>query len=577
MDSAIERKQVVAQLAAVGLTRPGLIAERLAERGITGRGGRAFSARTIQRDLAESAPLEDGKGIVKEIIGRATGANDFWYSNRFVYTVDRTRSDYRFWDRLRNGVARGYELVGALCQPACDILATYVFGDAPTYVLTGDELDEDQQKHTEADLARFIERNHALLLQALSEEYALGDQWILINPNGSLTIPSPDTVTPKFDPSDPKKLVQVEIRTSDLGIIVTDTYRADGRTLKIQRGGNIQTLEFVNPIGRLPVVQWSNSRRSNELFGRAIYEALLPVFQHFDDLLMKQLAGAKVMQNPIPVVEGLENITDTIANNSTQEPLQYRDPFSNLVTAPQVVFDTNGIWYLGKGANAKMLGPQVGFSGDARDTLHQLFQLMLNHIGIPEILWGATVEVTRSTAEIQMPPFIRRINARRVLVDGVGAADENSMETQGGMFEVIDIYLRMRHLVDPDILIAPTQGLWPTVSETEDAVRLQKIIYARGQQMVDKVEGLQLLNLVTDATASVERADEEAALNPQPTDDFMQQLNSAAHTNMQPDNGAPDEPNVKPESLPPLPDGGRRARQPKTGKPVGETTRERIA
>jgi len=59
-------------------------------------------------------------------------------------------------------------------------------------------------------------------------------------PDGSLTIPVTDTVS---RPSRSDRLPQAgrgAIRTSDLGIIVWDTYRADQRTLKIQRASDIQ-------------------------------------------------------------------------------------------------------------------------------------------------------------------------------------------------------------------------------------------------------------------------------------------------------------------------------------------------
>lgn len=568
------RQARISEYVARGQQDPTVIAGLLASEGIVNpRTQQPYAASTIRR------------AVVQEIIGRGTGANNFWYSSRFVYTVDRTRHDYRFWDLFRNGLAQGYELVGALANRITGLLSVYVAGDAPSYLVDATDADEERRKYTDGALARFITRNHAALLAMLASYYGLGDQWIIVNADGSLTIPSPDTVTPLYDPTDYRRLVEVQIRTSDLGIIVWDTYRADQRTVKIQRGSDIQLLTYVNPTGRLPVVQFSNQRRENELFGRPIYDACLPHFGEYNTLFRKQLGGSNVMGNPIPVLEGMENISDTIAANATPEPLQYTDPFGRLVTAPQVAFDMNGLLFVGKGGSAKFLAPPVGFTKDIRDTLHDLWTLVLNQAGIPEILVGNVVPSTRDIAEVQVAPFVRLINALRVLIDGQGT-DEDGAEPLGGMFQVVDLFLRMRHLVDPQILVAPTKSQWVTVSETEDVVRLNKVIYARGQAMVDKVEGLGLLNLVTDPNASVERgtaeADAEAEkLAAQQQDvlgriDHETALNGAAHQNMTPgENGADSSKSaaVDKRMLPPLPGGGRRAKQPQTGKPVGEVRR----
>lgn len=587
------RAELPALIHAAPDATPRDLAGMLAERGVHGSDGRAFSARTVRRDLAylrehpvaemtaAGAPSALDKAqheVIREIIGRSTGANNFWYSNRFIYSVDRTRTDYRFWDLFRNGLALGYELVGALGLPITEILADYIIGDAPTYVVNGEDLDEDKRKYTNAALMRFVRRNLPLFLLALIDLFGLGDQWIIMNPDGSISLPSPDTVTPRYDPTDHRKLVEVTIRTSDLGIIVYDTYRADSRTIKIQRGSDIQYLRYDNLIGRLPVVQWSNGRRANDLYGHPIYEALLPIFSHYDDLLQKLLSGVKVSGNPIPVMEGMDNLTDTIAANAAPTDLQYRED-GVLVTSPQVNIDTNGMWFVGKGGTAKFLAPQVGFTKDMWDSLHSLFVLMLIHVGIPEVLTGGVVESTRATAEVQLPPFERRINARRKLLDGVGADEESGEQARGGMLELVDLYLRMRAVTDPKILVAPVESMWPSVSETADNVRLQKIIFSKGQGLLDDIETLQLQNLVTNPQASVERAQAEIAARP-PVDGLMQRvgneqsiLNQTAHQDMNPESRVP-QTKVNDKTLPPLPGGGRRARQPQSGKPVGETVQE---
>ena len=549
--------------------QPRLLAERLASEGILNPAtGSAYSASTVRRD------------VIAEIIGRSTGANNFWYSNRFVYTVDRTRHDYRFWDLFRNGLATGYELVGALANRITQLLAIYILSDAPSYLIDAPQADEAARAYTDGVLARFVTRNHALLLSMLDNYFGLGDQWVIVNPDGSLTLPSPDTVTPIYDPTDYRRLVEVQVRTSDLGIIVWDTYRADGRTVKIQRGSDVQTLVYDNPIGRLPVVQFSCLRRGNELFGRPIYDALLPHFGEYNVLFRKQLGGANVMGNPIPVLEGMENLADTIAANATQEPLQYTDPFGQLVTAPQVAFDMNGLLFVGKGGSAKFMTPPVGFSKDIRDVLYQLFVLMLHHTGLPEVLWGSAVDSTRASAEMQMPPFVRLINAMRVILDGRGADEDGMVAPLGGFFELIDLFLRMRHLTDPEVLVAPVKSMWSSVSNEDDKTRLQAVIYGKGQNLLTDVETLRQLDLVSDPDTMVKDAQAEAQDKAEADQaefmtrvaDEQRALNQAAHQQVDPEKTAPDTsaPKVEGDTLPPLPAGGRRAKMP-DGTRVGET------
>ena len=517
------------------------MAERLSAR-------RASRQRALvqQRTMREA----DRTLVVKELIGRDASTSPFFGMG--YPTVDRYRTDYLFWDKLRNCKAEGYELAGLFCRPITQILAAYIFGKAPTYSLTETPEDEDDPiAYTNGLLKKFVTRYQSVLLTLIEDLHGLGDQFVIVNPDGSLAVPSPDAVQIEYERWNPRKMEKVIITTRDRGVTITETYSADFREIRTREGAVERVERYDNLIGRLPVVHFANNRRANELYGRPEYEAMLPLFSWYDDLLIKGLTGSRVLGNPIPVMEGMENLQETIQANQGPDEM-FTGVDGSIDTRETVNFDTNGIIFVGKGGKFEFKGPARGFTEDIRAMLRAMFELIIDHVRIPELIYGAALGGNRASAETQLAPFVRFIDAKRAQIDGRGKDTDLEAEAEGGMYELVDLFLRTKRLTDPRVVVDDVKASWPLIDLADENVKLQKIIYAHGTGMVDRTEGLDLLDLVTNPPLSVAKAQEEKEHDQMMQEDYMTSLNRAAKQDMSVDTGA-----MLKKSAPPDPDGGR--------------------
>ena len=135
---------------------------------------------------------------VSELIGRYVLGNaqtTLYKSRSYVRTTDETRPDYEFWDKLRRCKAKGYTLAGLFCKRIENIFATWVLGQGVEITLAegGEEGNEDDPRNvTDQEIAGFLKENAGTLLDVFRDKLGLGDQWIIVNADGSLSIPSPE-------------------------------------------------------------------------------------------------------------------------------------------------------------------------------------------------------------------------------------------------------------------------------------------------------------------------------------------------------------------------------------------------
>lgn len=444
---------------------------------------------------------------VKEIVGRVAATVAGLY-NRAIVTLDRTRTDYKFWDNLRRGKARGYELGGLFAQPVTEIIASWVIGEGFTAALNTEE-ENERVDYTNDVLSRFLRGEMARLNLLYEDGMALGDQYVIVNADNSLSIPSPEQVDQVEDDLGNKIGFKVTTKLEKATLI--DEYRLDGRTLTIKRAGQSDEVQqYTNLIGRLPVIHFANDKGNNETNGRPIYERLLRLFRRYDDLLEKGLDGVELMGNPIPVFEGLENIDETIEANATQETETYFDAEGNVESRPVIRFDRLAALFVGKGGSFDFKSPATGFTEDMKNVLKLLFLLMLDSTRIPEFVWGGAVASSKASAEAQMPPFVMFIEGRRAKLEGIGADDVLGREAQGGMLELIDVWLRTRRLTDPQIVVAPVSITWPELIAEDETVKLARLDFAKRNNLITDETALTQLDLVDDPAAEVEAAQEEA-------------------------------------------------------------------
>lgn len=501
------------------------------------RTGKPYSSRTIYADLAET-------------IGVWSYVKPNWQA-RVLLNIDSVAKDVVFWDSLRRGLAPGFEVSGpSFCLPATQTITSYVYGKGITAHLmetavnaadarqrvneaaiseaNGKPLqnkrnavkssltalpkakpnpnNDDRVAWTNLQIQNMLKRNQAFLLAATVDLYCLGNQYIVINPDCTFSIASPETVTVEYSASDYRRPLRVIITTKTQTAKVQDTYTDTQRTVTIQyydaRGTQVH--EYENLIGRIPIVHWPNDRSANEIYGRPIYEAGLPIMWRYDNLINNIIEGVTLLGTPIPAFVGLDNPEQTKQLNSEQ--YNYLDENGTQQTGWITRLDRQTGLYLGKGGDAKMLSTNVGFTKDSLDALRQLFLLWLNQTHIPELIWGGAINSSKASAETQMPPFIQYINFRRLMLEGQGADPALGIEANGGLLELIDIWLRTYKLLNPNIVVAPVHIEWPEVDIMNDQLRYMWGTYLSGTGKITDETTLRMSGYVKDPAAEVMKA-----------------------------------------------------------------------
>ncbi len=437
------------------------------------------------------------------------------YRNRVApLTVDSTVPDYQYWDRLRRGKLSGYTLGGLFCPRIEHIFATWVLGGGVEVQLADPDLG-DQADYTNAAIKDFVDSlldagldNHdedsdsdvrsSQLQGVYKDTLGLGDQYIIVNADGTLSIPSPDTATVTRDPLDYRTIIKYLFTTKLQEYTITDEYRADGRTVIIKQGDVvIVSQNYANLIGRIPVVHVAHEMTGNETNGHPIHEDLLPLLNEYDDVIYKQLDGAKMMGNPTPVLKGLEDVEKTKRDNMpTMEDL-YTDKDGNQETRAQFKLDRNAALLLGVGADFMYAAPPTGFTADTTKALDNLFLLLQYRTGIPKFAWGDELSSSRATAGVQADQFIKDIKGRQA-------------DNGGWIVRLVKIWLQFKALTDPQIIVDNLKLRWPELQQKDDTIQLAQVTFAKQNNLLTDETALRLIDLVDDPEDEVKEAKAEA-------------------------------------------------------------------
>ena len=431
-------------------------------------------------------PIPVHPEIVAEIVGRTVSPFQRPVSTLAARTVDWTQPDYAFWSRLRRGKEPGYELGGLFAKRIAEIDAEWTLGRGFTLLTDNPDLDEE--------FSKWVRDNLNTLMIWRKDSSALGDAYLIVNPDGSLTAASPEQVEVLTDPLDYKAVLGYRITSRLENATITDEFRLDGRTITIEASGKKEQWEYSNPLGLVPVVHLANDREANEIYGHPIYEALLRLFARYDDVLQKSLDGVEVMGRPIPVAEGLEDVATAQSQNSSRTETVYNEDGST-AQVPVVDFEDMTMLWLGKGASFKFAGPG-SFSADSVAMLQILFYLMLEHIGIPEWAWGGAISSSKASVDAQMPAFVRYLEGRRTQV-------------QEAILKLAQAWLAVQRLTgvvaQVDVSIE-----WPALEGKDQAAHTAKVKLATDNGWITDETGLRLLDLVDDPAAEVEAAKQAA-------------------------------------------------------------------
>lgn len=459
---------------------------------------------------------------VAEIIGRAVYglAQPNVYRNRLnLLSVDNTVPDYAFYDLLRRGKQPGYRLGALFAKRIERIFANWILGRGVTVRLaeSGDPDNENDTRNvTDGILDDFIQANHALLMTVKEDSLGLGDQYIVVNADSTLSVPSPDTVEVIRDDFDYRKILAIRITTKLEKVTIIDEYRADGRTVTYRYMVDGRIVErderYANLIGRIQVIHIAHGMSGNETNGHSIHEDLLMLYSQYDDVIDKQLHGAKLLGNPIIAFTGLEDLTAVIDANKPVTAETYIDQGGIEITRPQLNIDRNSVLLIGKGGDAKFVAPPVGFSADTQQSLKTLFLLLLDRTGIAEFIWGNEMSSARASSDTQMMQWSHDI-------EGMQKGDER------WLLELCGIWLLTSALTDPALVVDKLTAEWAPVLDANQELRLKTLMYASTENLLTAKTKLELTELPVDdidaeiaggeAEAQARAADEQARMEAQ--------------------------------------------------------------
>ena len=447
--------------------------------------------------------IASNRDLVQEMVGRTAPPTLFQVQSAAI-SVDRTQSDHRWWSYFRRGKQPGYELASAFAQPTLNIMAAWTLGDKFT-AESGNEADDQR-------LSEFIDDQFDTLLTWYTDGLGLGDAYLVINPDGSLSMASPETVEVVTDDFNYRKVIAIRITTRMEKVTIIDEYRPEMRTVTVVEGMQKTTFPFANPLGEIPVAHWCPGKEANELHGHPAYEALLMVFTRYHDVLKKSLDGVEIMGRPILSAEGLEDPAAAKELNKTDDEM-IEDSAGVKSTRPVVDIGDVEMWWLGKGGTLRFVAPPQ-FAEDSRKMLKALFLLTLEHLNIPEFVWGGAIASSKASADAQMPAFTRIVQLWQTMFEKP-------------LLNVLRLWLRTVSAFE----FLPEAGRikieWPDLVGEDENIVLRKIDQADKMTAITRETALRIMNLVDDPAAEVAAAEKEAEERQDAFERTVDELNGA--------------------------------------------------
>jgi hypothetical protein len=469
---------------------------------------------------------------VQQIIGKSVAVlNSFWYNLEALSgkkTIDETRPDYSWWDSFRHGVHKGYEIAGVLAQTSYELITEWVMGRG--LIVQLEEIDDARMQkkwdYTNGKLRRFFDK-HLLLLSDICEDYmALGDQFVVVNPDLTLSIAPPNTVEVVRQDLDYRKIKKIVVRTNTDDYQIEEHYYADHRTVrtrKIGAGDNEWHSEtFPNLIGRIPVVQFAYKIKSNELYGHPLVQSLRYSLSQLNDLTNKGIQGAKVAGNPIPVFENLDDPQEIVDLNADTTDAQYMDADGNVKDRTVIKWDRSPAIALGTGGRFRFGSPPVGFSEDILNMIESLFELLQHRSHTPDFLWPGNDTETKAGVEAKIPPWVRFIENQRARFAGQGSDKDLNITARGGLFELAEIWLAYLALVDKRAMSGTVVVRWADLSEGDKQQTFEWVKWLHSRGGLTTKTALVLSNLIENVDYEYEAAQDEYATRIETTsfDDF---------------------------------------------------------
>lgn len=411
-------------------------------------------------------------------------------STRFspsLQSKDVSVSDYAFWDKVRRGQAKGLELSGLFVKPLGSKVSAWVLGQRP--------LISTRNKRATDAINDWWEEWHPSILRAYNESLDLGDCYLVLNGDLSLTVVPPHLVKPVVNPKNYNEFWGWQIQMAvphpiepSRKHIITNYYFAAYRYMTIadESGVVISREKFPNVVGRIPVLHIANRKGTDELNGRPEAEPLLNALYRYNNVLDAALEGNIRQGRPTPVISKMGNM-NVVAKFweqfGTRE--QQRNPLTGEIETILVIhFDPDVLMTLGGEAEFSYEAPE-SFTEDTQNLLELIFYLILQSSEIPEFVWGNAIGSSKASAQSQLEPFLKWIIKRR------GEATAWIKELTSLVLSHMAVYDQLARNQEPILS-------WRPIASADGRLTLDSVIWAYNKGMFSKNVALWLLPLGID-------------------------------------------------------------------------------
>ncbi|MBZ0316324.1 MAG: phage portal protein [Anaerolineae bacterium] len=453
--------------------------------------------------------------VIRELIGRAQHVV-ISIRTRWAYrpSKDLTRPDSAFWDKARRGLATGLEISGLLLKPLASKTAQWVMGKPLQFK-------QSNPRNQEA-LNEWWAEHHSDILFGYEEGVALGNYYLVVNADLSITAVPDDVVDPIVDENDYSKIIGYKItqrfqHPTEIGryMVEINEYTDTERVRRVQfETGQEQTERFPNLIGICPVIHIANNRASNDVYGQPEGAALVTnnksLLHQYGEILDAGLQGNIKQGRPTPVFElkdkaavdhFLGHYGQTETDSETGEQNTYID------------FDAdNGVAIAGKFYYAS----PGAFAVETEKFLGILYWILLEHTEIPEFVMGTAIASSKASTETQMPVFIRWIEKKRGQVSG-------------WVLQLAEVVNALQALTMPGVTREKPTIMWDELTSEDGALTQKYVEWAYSEGLIDKKTALMLApKKIEDIDAVLAKAKEERN-NPDEAQDreFTRALRSA--------------------------------------------------
>lgn len=418
---------------------------------------------------------------IAEIIGRVQRTYNLnWRWPTSSPSRDATRVDYKFWDKARRGKAQGLEVSGLLIKPVCSKIAAWALGEAPIFTMDSEP--------GQVAINDWWHENHADLLRGYEDSLGLGDVYLVINGDLSVTIVPPDVVEPIVADDDYSQVVGWVIRQrwphpNKPGDTMTieDVYTVDERIHRTLKNGAVISEErFPNLIGILPVVHVPNNVGINQAYGVPEVEALVVMLQEYGAILESGLFGNKKQGRPTPTVnfKDADALTAFWEQYATVETKELEDGTTE--TYETIPFTSDNFMAVIGDLKYAQPGP---FVGETKILLELLYLLYLEHTELPEFVLGSAISSSRASAETQMPVFERFIRKKQ------GQAENWILQ----VVNIVQSYMSLG--IEPGVVVEDVDIVWPPLVGMDAKLTLEAAKVAKAEGVLDNETFLQVIPL----------------------------------------------------------------------------------